>query len=79
MAMTVLTRGLEPVALVLLLAVAGRGDTAPKKTEIRPVRTVVVDPKPIDDDRQSVGEVRAHYESDIGFRVGGKLISRLWR
>ena len=50
---------------------------AKKKTEIRPVRTVVVDPKPIDDDRQAVGEVKARYESDIGFRISGKVVARL--
>lgn len=44
---------------------------------IRPVRTVIVDPRPIEDDRQAIGEIRPRYESDLGFRVGGKLISRL--
>ncbi len=48
-----------------------------KAPETRPVRTVMVDPKPIEDDRQSVGEVRARYESDLGFRVSGKVIARL--
>ena len=41
------------------------------------MRTVTVDPKPIDDDRQAVGEVRARYESDLGFRVSGKVVARL--
>jgi multidrug efflux pump subunit AcrA (membrane-fusion protein) len=62
------------IALVLT-ASACREDTA-KAPEIRPVRTVVVDPKPIEDDRTSVGEVRPRYESDFGFRIAGKLISR---
>jgi RND family efflux transporter MFP subunit len=70
-------QALRLIAPILLLAAAGCGDAAPKTTEVRPVRTVVVDPKPIDDDRQAVGEVRARYESDIGFRVSGKLISRI--
>jgi hypothetical protein len=30
-----------------------------KAPETRPVRTVTVDPKPIEDDRQAIGEVRA--------------------
>jgi multidrug efflux pump subunit AcrA (membrane-fusion protein) len=34
-------------------------------------------PKPIDDDRQAIGEVRARYESDLGFRVSGKVVARL--
>ena len=44
--------------------------------EIRPVRTVLVDPKPVLDDRQAVGEVKPRYESDLSFRVTGKLVSR---
>jgi RND family efflux transporter MFP subunit len=44
--------------------------------EIRPVRTVLVDPKAILDDRQAVGEVKPRYESDLSFRVDGKLVSR---
>jgi RND family efflux transporter MFP subunit len=44
--------------------------------EVRPVRTVVVDPKPILDDRQAVGDVKPRYESDLSFRVDGKLVSR---
>lgn len=49
---------------------------APKAPEIRPVRTVVVEPKSIDDDRQAVGEIRARVESDLAFRVSGKVVSR---
>ena len=48
-----------------------------KAPETRPVRTVTIDPKPIEDDRQAIGEVRARYESDLGFRVGGKVTARL--
>ena len=44
---------------------------------IRPVRTVIVEPKAIEDDRQAIGEIRPRYEADLGFRVGGKLVSRL--
>lgn len=67
--------------LVLLLAcvvppLAGCDEPAPAKTEIRPIRTVVADPKPIEDDRQAVGEIRPRLESDLGFRVGGKVVSR---
>jgi RND family efflux transporter MFP subunit len=45
--------------------------------EIRPVRTLVVDPRPLSDDRRAVGEVKPRYESDLSFRVTGKLVSRL--
>ncbi len=58
--------------------VAGCGkEEAAAKPEIRPVKTVVVEPKPIDDDRQAVGEIRARQESDLGFRVSGKVTARL--
>ncbi len=60
----------------LSLGLSGCKEKAPEKSEVRPVRTVVVDPKPIDDDRQAVGEIRARQESDLGFRVSGKLVSR---
>jgi RND family efflux transporter MFP subunit len=56
---------------------AGCDGPSAKPPEVRPVRTVTVDPKPIDDDRQAVGEVRARYESDLGFRVSGKVVARL--
>jgi RND family efflux transporter MFP subunit len=56
---------------------AGCDRPAAKATEVRPVRTVSVDPRPIDDDRRAVGEVRARFESDLGFRVSGKVVARL--
>jgi RND family efflux transporter MFP subunit len=58
------------------LLLAGCSEAVAPAPEIRPVRTVAVEPKPIDDDRQSVGEIRPRQESDIGFQVGGKLVSR---
>lgn len=64
------------LGLVAVLAACGEQQAA-KQPEVRPVRTVVVDPKPIDDDRSAVGEVKARYESDLGFRVSGKVVSRI--
>jgi RND family efflux transporter MFP subunit len=58
-----------------VLALAGCKPQA-TSVEVRPVRTVVVDPKPILDDRQAVGDVKPRYESDLSFRVDGKLVSR---
>ena len=61
--------------LMLVLALAGcKPEDAP--VEARLVRTLVVDPKPIGDDRQAVGEVKPRYESDLSFRVAGKVLSR---
>ena len=65
---------LAMIGLALVLAACGAD--APKVPEVRPIRTLIVDPKPLDDDRQAVGEIRARQESDLGFRVSGKLISR---
>lgn len=63
--------------LLAALAVAGCSEAVPHQaTEVRPVRTIVVDPKPIDDDRRAVGEVRPRYESDLSFRVSGKIVAR---
>ena len=61
--------------LVFVLALAG---CKPENlhVEVRPVRTVVVDPKPVIDGRQAVGEVKPRYESDLSFRVTGKLVAR---
>src|SRR5688500_16254444 len=44
--------------LGVVLPLAACGSEAAKGPEIKPVRTVVVDPKPMEDDRRAVGEVR---------------------
>lgn len=63
--------------LVTAVLIGACGEEAAKEPELRPVRTQVVDPQPIDDDRHAVGEIRPRYESDLSFRVGGKVVSRL--
>ncbi|HEY7244921.1 MAG TPA: efflux RND transporter periplasmic adaptor subunit [Xanthobacteraceae bacterium] len=63
------------ILLTLLLALAGCQPEHPS-VQIRPVRTVVVDPKPILDNRQAVGDVKPRYESELSFRVAGQLVSR---
>ena len=63
------------ILLTVALALAGcNPEQAPLAARL--VRTVVVNPKPILDDRQAVGEVKPRYESDLSFRVAGKLVSR---
>src|SRR5262249_8470306 len=64
------------IMLGLTVPIAGCGDASSKVTDIRPVRTIVVEPKPMEDDRRAVGEVRPRHESDLAFRVAGKLIAR---
>jgi RND family efflux transporter MFP subunit len=72
-----MTRGWSLSWLGLALFVVGCAEAAPTEPEVRPVRTLAVDPQPIDDDRRAVGEVKARYESDVGFRVSGKVVARL--
>lgn len=66
------------VLFLSALALVGcKDDAPPAVAKIRPVRTVVVTPKPIDDDRQAIGDIRPRFETELGFRVAGKLVSRL--
>src|SRR5262249_50491508 len=65
------------LVLGLPLALGACSEVASKEPEVRTVRAVVVDPKPIDDDRRAVGEGRPRYESELGFRVSGKVIARV--
>ena len=62
--------------LTLVLALAG---CKPEDVPVQPplVRTLVVDPQPISENRYAIGEVKPRYESDLSFRVAGKVLSRL--
>ncbi len=62
--------------LGLGLPLAGCGDVASNAPEVRPVRIQLVEPKLIEDERRAVGEVRPRHESELGFRVTGKVIAR---
>jgi RND family efflux transporter MFP subunit len=66
----------QTLLLALLLPLAGCGDSSTTGPEIKSVRTVTVDPKPLEDDRRAVGEVRPRYESELAFLVSGKVIQR---
>jgi RND family efflux transporter MFP subunit len=61
--------------LPLALALAG---CKPGDVPVQPplVRTLVVDPELISEDRHAIGEVKPRYESDLSFRVAGKVLSR---
>jgi RND family efflux transporter MFP subunit len=61
--------------LSLLVMLAGcKPEDVP--VESRLVRTLVVNPEPIGEDRYAIGEVKPRYESDLSFRVAGKVLSR---
>ena len=63
-----------PASLVFLLAACGHEEATP--TSIRPA--MVVQPQPSAQAMDSYpGEVRARYEPDLAFRIGGKVSKRL--
>lgn len=63
-----------PSCLALLLAACGHEEAAP--TTLRPA--MVVQPQPSAQAMDSYpGEVRARYEPDLAFRIGGKVSKRL--
>ncbi len=63
-----------PVSLVCLLAACGHEEAT--QTTIRPA--MVVQPQPSVQAMDSYpGEVRARYEPDLAFRIGGKVSKRL--
>jgi multidrug efflux pump subunit AcrA (membrane-fusion protein) len=65
------------VTLLALLAVLSGCKPEDAPAALRLVRTLVVDPKSIREDRHAIGEVKPRYESDLSFRVAGKVLSRL--
>lgn len=63
------------IPLALLVALGGcKAEQA--AVDVRSARMLVVNPQPIHNDRQAVGEVEPRYESDLSFRVAGKLLAR---
>jgi RND family efflux transporter MFP subunit len=69
---------MRPCILIfaVLLALAGcKPEHAPEESRL--VRTLVVNPEPIGEDRHAIGDVKPRYESDLSFRVAGKVLSRL--
>src|SRR5262245_14559214 len=59
--------------LSVTLPLASCGDHGANGPEVKSVRTLVADPKPLEDDRRAVGEVRPRYESELAFLVSGKV------
>lgn len=68
---------LSPVYIAVVCAALAACSKPVEKTEdIRPVRVVVLASSDIDVNAEFAGEVRARIESRLGFRVGGKIVSR---
>jgi len=62
--------------LLAFLVLAGcKPEDAPATLQL--VRALVVDPKSIGETRHAIGDIKPRYESDLSFRVGGKVLSRL--
>ncbi|WP_293766179.1 efflux RND transporter periplasmic adaptor subunit [uncultured Aquitalea sp.] len=63
------------LAAALMLAACGKPDTSAE--DIRPVRYQLASSAAADSAESFSGQVRARYETDLAFRVGGKIVARL--
>jgi RND family efflux transporter MFP subunit len=63
------------ISFALLAALAGC-KAEESALDARSARTMIVEPSRIDANRQVVGEVKPRYESDLSFRVAGKVLVR---
>ncbi|MGO4382072.1 efflux RND transporter periplasmic adaptor subunit [Pseudoduganella sp. RAF53_2] len=64
------------IGVLGLLAGCAKTPEAPHE-EVRPVRTIVVGQSDGTVGASYSGEIRARYESQLGFRTGGKIVARL--
>ncbi|MDE2430800.1 MAG: efflux RND transporter periplasmic adaptor subunit, partial [Burkholderiales bacterium] len=60
----------------MLILVSACSKHAEKTEDIRPVRAIVLSASSVDVNAEFPGEVRPRIESQLGFRVGGKIVSR---
>ena len=65
------------VALAPALTACDDAATSATATPARPVQVQRVVFAPADENREFAGVVRARYETDLGFRVAGKIVARL--
>lgn len=70
-----------PVAVLFAFVAGGLlvgcdDQEAPPKAEVRPVRTVVAQSEMWNAFPSQVGEIRPHVESDLGFKIAGKMVER---
>jgi len=63
---------------VLISALAGckKEEEKAAAPDIRPVRTATVEPKEAGDTLSLTGEIQPRYQTDLGFRVNGKILER---
>jgi len=65
-----------PLTLAMLAGLAGCDKPAPRTEEVRPVRAITLANSNSMERIEFSGDVRARYESRLGFRVGGKIVER---
>jgi RND family efflux transporter MFP subunit len=68
---------LAVIALAPALAACDDPATPATATPVRPVQVQRVVFAPADENREFAGVVKARYETDLGFRVAGKMMARL--
>lgn len=62
--------------LLMLIPLAGCDDKSAMAPDIRPVRAITVQPGASTELPTLTGEIKARYESDLAFRIDGKIIER---
>jgi RND family efflux transporter MFP subunit len=72
-----ISKALSSVALLALLAGCGDQATSAVSKPERPVLVQRVEFQSEDESRDFVGVVRARHETDLGFRVAGKIVARV--
>ena len=63
-------------ALACVLLVGCDGKQAAPEAEVRPVRTVLARSETWNEFPSQVGEIRPHVESELGFRIAGRMVER---
>ena len=64
------------VVLMLALAACKKEEEKAAAPNIRPVRTVTVEPSEAGETVSLTGEIQPRYQADLGFRVNGKILER---
>lgn len=71
-----LNRAVVSAVSLVCVVLAGCEDDVPKPASVRPVRTIAVEPGSFRQFVKVIGDIRPRRESDLGFRVSGKVIAR---
>ncbi len=65
------------LCLAAIVTLGACKEELPAEAPIRPVRTIVAEPRQEAQTVTITGEIRSRYESDHGFRIGGRIVARL--